>query len=254
MLQLFDIPHDLLVASPENPNEQDDTTFDQVLEGMKRDGFDENIIVVPYVGADPALQGKYIIVSGHHRAKAAKMLGLPGVPSKIHSNWDDMKRKLELVRRNQLRGSVNPQKFTKLYDEVIKTGLDASVVKMQMGITNDKAFQHLYKAVSANLPPAAKKKLDEAKETITSVDDLSGVISQIMKEHGSDLAHGFLIFSRGGKDHMKVDMTPELWAKLQSAATQCRGDNTKMGQLIVAGLEKVVAASLPSKVPLKKGK
>src|SRR4051812_39937204 len=97
-LQLFDIPLDRLVAPKENPNEQDEATTDQLIEGVKSEGVDEPLIVVPYLPE----AGHYIIVSGHHRAKTAKLAGLTEVPCVIKEGWDDVRRKVELVRRNQL--------------------------------------------------------------------------------------------------------------------------------------------------------
>jgi len=220
IIGVFDIPIELILASAENPNEQDEATFDQLVEGMKEDGFDEPIHVIPVEEGPDA--GKYIITSGHHRHKAAAVLGYTHVPAVIKKGWNDDKRKIELVRRNMLRGNVNSEKFTKLFGELRAKGYDDSVLKLQMGFTKEDAFKKLYKAVSDNLPPSAKKKLDEAKEDIKSVDGLSSALNAIFKEHGSDLDHGFIVFQFGGKEHHFIECDKGLSGMMKNLEKEAR--------------------------------
>jgi len=211
-LKVFDIPITELIDSSENPQEMDEKTFDQLVEGVKQDGFDEPIHVIPVVGGPN--KGKWVIVSGHHRTKAAKVIGLKTVPAIIKEGWDDDKRKIELVRRNHLRGGLNPEKFTRLFNELTKK-YDASILKVQMGFTKEEGFRQVFKQVEKSLNPAQKKKLAEAKERITSVDGLSSVLNDIFKEHGADLDHGFMVFSFAGKHHHYVECDSQLHKMLE---------------------------------------
>ncbi len=205
-LAVYDIPLSRIIASAENPNEEDDRTFDQLVERIRAEGFDEPAHVMP----NPDKAGHFIMVSGHHRMKAAKILKLETIPCILHEDWDETKRKIELVARNNLRGNLNPEKFTKLYDEIVKKGLDKEMVKIQMGFTKRDAFEKVYKSIEKSLPAQDKKKLKEAKENIKSVDDLSSVLNTIFKEHGSELDAGFMVFSFGGKNHHYIKVDKEL--------------------------------------------
>lgn len=209
-LEVFDLPIALLDNSTENPNAMDEATFDELVEGMRKDGFDEPIHVVPeYLEDGKTKTGRYIIASGHHRVKAAGVLKMEKVPAIIKEGWDDDARKAALLRRNVLRGKIDPERFTKLYDEMKKRH-DPKVLQRMLGITSDAAFKQLYKNATKNLPSRVKKQLDEAKEEIKSVDDLSSVLNKIFKEHGSELDHGFLTFSFGGKEHHMFKTDEEL--------------------------------------------
>lgn len=226
-LQVFDIPIDQLLDSENNPNEQDEATFDQLVAGIKADGFDEPVIVVPQTALNQATgqsveTGKYIIVSGHHRKKAAAALKFTHVPCVIKSGWDEDKKDVELVRRNMLKGKLNPEKFTALFQKLSMKGIDQAVLKLQMGFTKSDAFDKLYRAVESNLPASQKKKLAEAKETIKSVDGLSSVLNSIFTEHGSDLDHGFVVFSFGGKDHIYIECDSALHKMMRNLTDDVR--------------------------------
>src|SRR4051812_42522304 len=111
-LEVFDVPVDLLVDSENNPNEQDEATFDRLPEGVRAEGVDEPPIIVPFK------DGKYKIISGHHRVKAARAAGIKLIPCVIKDTWDEDRQKMEIVNRNNLRGAIDPARFTLLYNEL----------------------------------------------------------------------------------------------------------------------------------------
>jgi ParB/RepB/Spo0J family partition protein len=220
-LQVFDIPDDLLLDHSDNPNEQDDSTFDLLVQHIRDDGFDEPITVVPSLKE----KGKYLIVSGHHRRKAGKLAGMGSFPSVIKQGWDEDKAAMELVSRNALRGKLNPEKFSALVNKLRTKGYDLAIIQAQMGFTKSDAFQKLYQQAMDALPKAAKAKLADAKETIKSVDGLSSVLNNIFTEHGSDLDHGFIVFNFGNKDHHYVETDNELHGMMTRLEERCRNEN-----------------------------
>lgn len=203
-LKTFDIPIERLVAHSANPNEQSEQTFDEIVERMRREGFDEPIIVVPeYIKGVPTQ--KFQIFSGHHRVKAAKTLGYKTVPAVIREGWDADRVKIELIARNQLRGNLNAFKFTELWED-LKKRYDPETLKKQVGLTDRKQFAALFKQVRDQLPPKAKARLDEAKEQVNSVEDLGNVLNEILRSHGSEVDHSMVIFTFGGKEHTYIQI------------------------------------------------
>lgn len=214
-MQVFDLPINSVLANKLNPNEQDDDTFDLLVEKIRENGFDEPVIVVP------TTDGNYEIVSGHHRVKAAKVLKYDSVPCIIHRDWDDDKKTTELVARNQLRGKVNPEKFAKIVNEMKSRGIDTKILQKNMGFTKSDAFDKMLDSVSKNLPAKQKKQLEEAKENIKSVDDLSSVLNTIFRNHGSELDKGFMVFSFGGKNHHYFQIDKEMDIVLKKLEESC---------------------------------
>jgi len=238
---VWDSAEPLLMVSPDdlipdesNPNQMDEATFDQLVEEIREQGFDEPILVREH----PTMKGKYQIGSGHHRTKAASVLGLPSIPV-IVKNWDDRELKVALAKRNALRGSLNREKMVALYRELSK-GKDAVQVQREMGFTNQKAFEKMYDEAAKDLPPKQKAQLAKAKESIKSVDDLSSVLNRIFKEAGSELDHGYMVFSWGGKNHHYFQIGDDTEKKLQMILAHCEQEGivyTDFVQSIVTGIE-----------------
>jgi hypothetical protein len=218
-LKVFDIPLGQLVEHSENPNEQSEKTFDQLVERIRTEGFDEPIHVYPEMKKG-ALTGKYVIFSGHHRVKAGKLAGMTHVPGIIREGWDEDRVAIELVTRYQLRGNLNAHKFTELYNRLQKR-YEPEQLKKMMGLTEKKQFESLYKQVSSQLQPKQRKKLEEAKETIKSVDDLSKVLNTIFKEHGSETDHSFMVFTYGGKKHYYIQVEGDTAKMVESIKERC---------------------------------
>lgn len=220
-LKLYDIPITKLLESAENPNEMSAQALDKLVDGIREEGFDEPIIVVPELDGEKET-GNFVIASGHHRVKAAKILGMKEIPAIIKQGWDDDKRLISLVKRNILHGDINPKKFTELVDTLRKRNYTEEMVKAVMGFTKKDAFENLYQQVRKALPNDKKAKLDEAKEKIKTVDDLSNVLNTIMKEGGSTLDKGYMVFTYGGKKHHYIRIDQELDAIVSHIESDCQ--------------------------------
>lgn len=214
-LEIFDIPDDLLIDSPDNPQEMDDATFDELVEGIRAEGVDEPMHVIRMYGDDGEFVGTYMITSGHHRRKAGRAAGISVFPCVIKKDMDDAARKIALVRRNQLRGSMNSKKFTALFREVSPV-LGPEMAKRLMGFTKEAAFKKVFDDVRKSLPSDSHKKaLDDAKETVKSVDDLSSILHGIFKREGSKVTSGYMVFSFEGKKHHYFQVDKNLSKKLE---------------------------------------
>lgn len=215
-LAVIDIPLEDLIPDEDNPNQMKEATFDLLVEEIREQGFDEPILVRPH----PKQKGKYQIGSGHHRVKAAMVLGYTALPA-IVKKWTNRQQKVALVKRNSLHGDMDKRKLTKLYMGLMKDGKDAIQVQRELGFTERKTFEAMIEQAEKNLPPAQRKKLQDAKETIKSVDDLSSVLNKIFKEAGSDLDEGYMVFSFGGKKHHYFQIDDTTNKKLIAILEHC---------------------------------
>lgn len=208
-----------LVPDEDNPNEMDEPTFDMLVEEIRDQGFDEPILV----RAHPDRKGKYQIGSGHHRTKAATIVGYTELPCVV-KQWSDREQKVALAKRNSLRGSLNKEKMVHLYRDLMKGQKDATLVQRELGFTDPKKFEKMFDAAKKSLPPKQAKKLAAAKEDIKSIDDLSSVLNRIFKEAGSELDEGYMVFSFGGKNHHYFQISQDTEAKLQAILSHCEAE------------------------------
>lgn len=108
------IPLDKLVPAEWNCNEMDTEEFAELCHEIKDGGFDEPIQVVPLKDKDA---GKYLILGGHHRYKALIAVGKKEAPCIIKQHLTDADEKelmLWTVKRNNIRGKIDEQKYAKL--------------------------------------------------------------------------------------------------------------------------------------------
>jgi hypothetical protein len=201
---------DQLVPNAENPNVQDDATFNALVESIENDGWTAPMQAVS-IGA---LDGRemYEIVAGEHRWRAAKVLQCKvPVIALPKDDFDEDRRQWALVKDNILKGALNPEKFSKLYDRMAKK-YDPEVLKTLMGFTTSDAFQKVYRQAKENLPPELQKALEEAKDEIKTIDDLSRVLNRLFQAHGETLPSNFMVFSYGSKEVLWVRADKELWS------------------------------------------
>jgi len=245
-LHIFDIPLALLIEHEDNANKQDEAVFDEIVDRIRQEGFDEPIIVYPDLKAGVAT-GKYRIASGHHRCRAAKLAGLLKVPGVIRTGWDEDRALIELVARNNLKGNTDPEQFTRNYNK-LKEKYNEDELRRMMGLTGKKQFDVLYNGVKKQLSPRQQKKLEEAKEDIRSVEDLSAVLNEIFREQGTKLDKSMVVFSFGGKEHIYVKVDKPTHARLKTMAEDCEGDGVEMGSVFARMIADLDAKTVIRKV------
>lgn len=196
---------DQLVPNASNPNEQDDATFNALVDSITRDGWTQPVQAVQIA------ESMYEIVAGEHRWRAAKVLQskVPVIPLPAGEFHED-RREWALVKDNMLHGKLNPAKFASLYERLTQR-YDADVMKTLMGFTTEDAFKKVYQKTREGLPPELQSAMDSAKDEIRTIDDLSRVLNRLFQEHGETLPSNFMVFSYGGKEVMWVRADRELW-------------------------------------------
>lgn len=232
-----------LVKNSSNPNEQDERTFNALCQSIQDEGWVEPMAtVVPELAEDGSLTGKYQIVGGHHRHDATLVLGIEDGPCWVldPEKFDQDRQNWTMVKVNILKGKLNPSKFTKLYNDMVAV-YGAEVLQEQMGFTNEDAFKSMYQDVKRNLPPELAKALDEQKDEIKTIDDLSLVLNRLFREHGETLPSNMMVFSFGGKDVLWVRADKELWELVttvaKTTAAKQQDMNTRVKDIFVAGLK-----------------
>jgi hypothetical protein len=224
---------DDLVPNPDNPNQQDDKTFNALVDSIETDGWRVPVNAVWVEG-----RGKYEIVAGEHRWRAAKVIGCKvPVIALPPEEFDQDRRDWNLVKDNILTGALNPEKFAALYDRMVKK-YDGEVLQALMGFTDHDAFRKVYKDVIAGLSPEMQQALEAAKDEIRTIDDLSIVLNRLFREFGETLPANFMVFSFAGKDVLWVRADKPLWSlvsKLAEETTNAGGDvSAKMLEVFTA--------------------
>ena len=207
---------DEIVPNPENPNQQDDRTFNALVREMEREGWTQPLQVVEQE------DGQYQIVAGEHRWRAARILQwrCPVIVLPREA-WEQDRRDMVMVKDNLLKGRLNPEKFTALYNRLAER-YDGEVLQTLMGFTSEDAFKRVYQQVKRNLPPGLRDALARTKDEIKTIDDLSLVLNKLFREHGETLDSNYMVFSYGGRDVLWVRADKDLWKTVTGIAEEAR--------------------------------
>lgn len=206
---------DMCVPNPSNPNEMDNDHFNALCDSIRTEGFVEPIQVVP-----EADSGRFLIVGGEHRWRAMVALDQKMIPAVVldPDQWDEDRQKWNLVKLNVVRGKLNPLKFTELYQDLAKRHSEEALQTL-MGFTTEDAFQSMYRDVRRSLPPEMQKAIDDAKEEIKTIDDLSLILNGLFREYGETLPSDVMAFSWGGREVLWVLCSNELFKLVKDIET-----------------------------------
>jgi len=207
-----------LIPSETNPNEMSITEMEMLARSMHEDGMMDVLQVVPLV------DGKFRIIGGEHRWLNAREMGWEEIPAAVLSGkkWqDEDMQKAAVVRLNTLHGKLSPKKFFDIYTDMIKRHQEDVLQKM-LGFSRKGSMLSLIKVYGRRLKAAGVSKerlaeFDAAAQKAKTIDQLNAILQKIMTSGaGETLNKSFLIFNLGGKDHLFVNVKPELWTNLQA--------------------------------------
>jgi hypothetical protein len=164
----------------------------------------------------------YVLVSGEHRWKAAKLVGETHVPALIKHDWDEDARRVELVKHNVLKGKLDPKKFAELWTGLEKKYGPEALKKMMGLATREAELKRLLKQVTASLPPGMKEELQKRADKIRRVEDLAAVVQSIFAKHGSTVEVHYIAWAFGGQTHLLVQAEKTTFAPVMALAEVCR--------------------------------
>jgi len=239
--QLLTVPIGALEANAWNVQMQDDATFARLREEIRKVGFIEPIQVLPKEEA-----GKYVILGGEHRWKAALAEDLEEVPVIVltDAKWKDSDlAKMVSVRVNILKGKIDNEKFAKLYNEMAdKYGADA--LQAAFGFTNAKAFQKMLGDISkglAGLSKETKKKFDESAKEAKTVEELTSILQELFAKYGDTVTDcNFMYFTFGKKTHLYVSMGHKLKATVEKLTEYCKLNKVDINDIMNSGYSDLV--------------
>lgn len=209
----------------DNPNVQDSFVFSNLLNEIATDGFEEAIAVVKNENLGLEFEG-YTVVAGNHRLKAARELGIEELPCFVHE-WDAETCKIKLVRRNMLKGDLDPKKFTRLVESLDSTHTPEELADM-MGF-KDEEFERLYQKEAEDVVSNGK---NFAPKEDSLIDGATIMLNRIFSESGDSVHLSFLCFTHNGQVHTMIQMNDKLPGVLSKITDYCKSNNLDINSVL----------------------
>lgn len=252
-----EIPIGLLVLTHWNVNEMGKVEFDELVEEIDRGHFDEPCQVVPILSGDD--KGKYLVLGGEHRFKACLEIKRKSVPCalKEHLDPEDEEALMEWsVKRNNIRGKINAQKFAEVEQRISKKKkISVEMARKQMLVRGD-ALKRLRKnaavveneddetekggrkkktkSPSAPPPPDPIKTSAERQKLLA---DLRALEQDVLLKCET-IEQGYIFFGQGGHNHLVVEETPHLYKLVEQLAAICKRDSSSINEFLTSAIAK----------------
>jgi hypothetical protein len=257
------LPLDLLDEAENNPNEMNDREFDLLVGNMQKLKSDPMLVyakepqkVRMILESCPNLEAagkaladaktRFGIVGGHHRKKAWQYLQYEeGVCTIIvDPDFDEAARDMQLVRHNVIHGRMNPIKFSQLANKYVeKLGRDA--LAEFFGFADEAVLAKMLDSVSNSLPEQMKKKFEESRGEIKTIDDIARVLNRLYTLYGDTIPYGYMILDYGGKDSVWLRCAKPTYDALMVLGDVCREQKVAMDDLVGGVVRRLAAGEMP---------
>lgn len=227
------IPDELLFNHPNNTNKQSKHVQQELVDSIREHGFDENLIVIPRHDGEAG----YWIVAGNHRRIAGRTAGMFEFPCVVRDDWDEVEARIQLVRRNYIRGDIDRVLFTEEVNRLSsEQGLALDIIMERMGFASGEDFANFYKEEKKREKNVASAVAASANHQVKMLDDLGVVLSVLFEKYGNTVPQSYLIFPAGGRNHTFIQATPALKKTIDAISFKCVAEgldmNTVLGGLL----------------------
>lgn len=271
------IPIDKLVLTDWNTNVMEKEEFAALCQEIKEGGFDEPCQVVPLKGKNA---GKYLVLGGEHRYKASIANGKREIPCVVKEHLSDAEEKelmLWSVKRNNIRGRIDAQKYALLEQKLSERwSVAAEAARREMLIKGDilktlKKSPALEDNESIELSGDDDESLDDDGSAPTGngnessgdkprgdrpatdgerdrkkkfadrralLQALKSAEQEVLLESGDTVEHGYLFFAQGGGTHLVVDESPKLHELVAEMVSILKRNSEKVDDFLVAAITK----------------
>lgn len=212
---------DKLEPNQWNPNKMSEENFNDLVENIRRIGWIDDILVRPLE------DGKYEIIGGEHRWRAAKVLGFKEVPCKV-KDFDDKEAVAQTGRMNFIKGKPGKNDLIRYYNYVLMKGWSKEDARDAMALRDDVMWKQVLEDTRAGLPDEMKPKFDEMKKEIQTMDDLSLVLNRLFAEYGDTVKYSFMFFMFGGRLHLLIEMDTDLKKMMDKLTRYCSVNEIKI--------------------------
>lgn len=223
-----------------NPNEMTDNQLSLLGGAMEENG---HLLDVLQVWQKP--DGRYMILGGEHRWKAAKGLGWEKVPAMVLTGekWADPDRQRSTtVKLNVLRGKLSPEKFFKLWNEMSQRHRDEALAGM-MGFARQDEMVKLVskyrrKLEQAGLPKDQTEAFAKKARKAKTLEELQAILEHFATKAPRTVERSYVMFTMSGREHLSVMCDEQTWKavrEMMDAAAGKKLDANEVFSQLVSG-------------------
>lgn len=229
--------HDI-VKNDENPNKMSSRQFDLLVQNMQDNGITENIVV------RETDEGKFRIVSGHHRFDAAVYIGYEKVPTAVITDpdFDQEEEDMLLVKMNMIKGKLDAQAFFSLYNKYAAKYGDAAL-QDAFGFSDEAEWKRLINQTAKALPDKeTQKKFKEAAKEIKTIDGLTELLNMMFTQYGDTLPYSYMVIDYGGQKSFWLRASQKTYKHAETLGHLCIEKDVTLDDVMAGVLEHLTSS------------
>ena len=149
------------------------------------------------------------------------------------------------MRHNTIRGKLDTQKFTNLYEKMLNTGMSVEELADGFGFEDQVSLQKMIRQARKELPADLKEKFDEAAKEVKTIEDLSNVLNKLFTSYGSTLPYGYMLLDYGGKESVWIRMHKGDMKRVYEIGDLCKARSRSLDSVIRVALQLIAGGNLP---------
>lgn len=246
MIRYEDIALDRLDLNPDNVNEMGDSELESLVRHIRSVGMIEPIQVIP------TQDGRFMILGGEHRYKAAKEIGMPSIPAVVITDprfADKDLLDLTAFKLNVIKGKQDPIKFVKLYEKMAaKYGQDA--VKEVFAVSDKTLWKKLTKNLISGLkesgvPGSVLDEIEKAGNSAPNLEKMAKRVGKILSSVKGGSEYGAMIFTHGDSKSIIISVDENLFKLMEFLSAYSSSTSVKMSDLLFKPIAELVSSVSP---------
>jgi len=216
-----------------------DDEFDLLIDNIGKVGFVSPILVVPFEDSGEKL---YRIVDGEHRWEASKVEGLSSIDCVVVDPelFDEKTMKIQTVRMNKIRGSLDIQKFNNLVRDLVENHeVPFDDMANELGFADENEFEQLVTDARKSLPVAARGEFDRKVKKVKNYDDLVRLVERLYEKYGDTLPARFMVLDFGREDSIMVMIDGSQYSLFHSKFMECLDEGYTVDSFLMELLKSI---------------
>lgn len=243
-----------------NVNEMDDAEFSELVAEIDEGGFDEPVQLIPL----PGQKDRYLVPGGEHRVRAAIALEMDTIPAVLKAHLteaDEADVQMWSVKRNNVRGKINAQKYAKLERSLSEKHQVAAKAARERMFVRGELLKNLKKqnVIGDDGPINPKPEDGESGKDKTSPEQdaqdlvknkknllaaLKAAEEEVLLQSADTVEHGYLFFAQGEANqmHLIVDESADLYQQVDLMVSHCQRDAAAVDAFLASAIKAALDA------------
>jgi ParB/RepB/Spo0J family partition protein len=237
-IKALDVHVDDIFPNENNTNEMTEREIQRLAEEIREVGFMNPVNLIP------TQEGKYLLLGGEHRWRAARLVGLSHIPALIHTEekWTDRDLvDLQTFKLNAIHGRVTMKRFADFYRRMSEK-FGAENVQNVLAVQDDSEWKKLTKNIHDTLKASGASEailaeVKQAEKKAKTPDDLSKMLEKIFRKQAKQIASNTIVFQYDQNEYVLIKASADTYVAMKRISEIAAEQNKDVNELLAPAFQ-----------------